>query len=57
MDIKKEFKEEDLVNDLTVNELVNSHMKFLESVNAKASTISYEYENCKLRIQIIKKQQ
>lgn len=55
MNIKREIKEEDMTDDMSVSELINSHMKFLESINAKTSTISYEYEDCILKIQIIKK--
>ena len=55
MNIKREIKEEDMTDDMSVSDLINSHMKFLESINAKTSTISYEYEDCILKIQIIKK--
>lgn len=44
-----------MTDDMSVSDLINSHMKFLESINAKTSTISYEYEDCILKIQIIKK--
>lgn len=55
MNTKREIKEEEMTDDMSVSDLINSHMKFLESINAKTSTISYEYEDCILKIQIIKK--